>query len=127
MEVEAESMPILDVEIVTREGEVLRPSLAREIASAAAAAIGSSAGSTWVRLHELPAHAYAEDGETGDVAPVFVSVLKARVPSDDDLVREVERLTAAVAGACERPRDSVHVLYEPPAHGRIAFGGKLVR
>ena len=58
---------------------------------------------------------------------VFVSVPQAAPPGGDALGREARALTEAVAGACGRSAEHVHLLYEPPAAGRIAFGGELRR
>ncbi len=117
-------MPILEVEIVgapeTSDG------LAARIAVAAGEALDKPGG-TWVRLRRLEPADYAESdgGPPAGVAPVFVRVLERAAP--DDLDARVERLTDAVAAACGRPAENVHVLYEPPAAGRMAFGGRLVR
>jgi hypothetical protein len=121
-------MPILLVELVTAPGETVPDGTAAAIADAAAAVFAAPAGRTWVRLHALPALAYAEDGggpPTG-VRPVFVQVLKASVPDRPELEREATALAAAVARACHRPVENVHTVYEPPAAGRMAFGGALV-
>ena len=45
----------------------------------------------------------------------------------DALAAGVRRLTGAIAAACGRPEENVHLVYEPPAKGRIAFGGELRR
>ena len=58
--------------------------------------------------------------------PIFVSVLKREMPVGAELQSEIRRLTAAVAEICDRPPDTVHVLYEASAKGRLAFGGTLV-
>jgi phenylpyruvate tautomerase PptA (4-oxalocrotonate tautomerase family) len=55
-----------------------------------------------------------------------VRVLLADVPYGHELRNQIHRLTAAIAKVCERPPENVHLVYEPPARGRIAFGGKLV-
>ena len=60
------------------------------------------------------------------VYPVFVSILKARLPEAEDLRKEVERLTVAIARVCGRPTENVHIFYQPPGEGRVAFGGKVV-
>jgi hypothetical protein len=60
------------------------------------------------------------------VYPVFVSVLKARLPSLGRLALEVAELTRAVAAVCHRPAENVHVVYQPEAAGRVSFGGRLV-
>ena len=121
-------MPILIVEIVTGPGERVPEGTAAAIADAAAAALGTPPGRTWVRLHVLAGGAYAEDGggpPTG-VRPVFVQVLKASVSAQPELEQEISALAAAVARACHRPVENIHIVYEPAAAGRIAFGGKLV-
>lgn len=122
-------MPILDVELVLPAGQAVPSGVAAAIADAAAAVFRTPQGQTWVRLHELSKERYSENGggpEPG-IQPVFVRVLKAALPHSPELEKEVFALAAAVARACNRPVENVHVLYEPPAAGRIAFGGKFLR
>lgn len=122
-------MPILEVELVLAEGEALPAGLAGRLAELAGAALGSPPGRTWVRLRGLDRAQYAEDdgGPPPGVNPVFVTVLKARWSSGAEWAAEVERLTAAVAQACGRPAENVHVAYLPEGAGRAAFGGQVVR
>ena len=122
-------MPILDVEVVLQPGESLRPELAGELADRAGEVFGASPGTTWVKLRAIPAAHYAENqtGHPTDMYPVFVSVLKARLPPLDERQREVARLTEAVARACQRPSENVHILYLPEGSGRMAFGGRIVQ
>lgn len=120
-------MPILDVEIVLRPGERLDPGLASALAQSAGTALAAPAGTTWVKLHPLAAEHYAEDGGVPEgVYPVFVSLLKARWVAAEARQEEVERLTRAVAEACGRPAENVHLFYQPEGAGRVAFGGRLV-
>lgn len=120
-------MPILDFEIVLRPGERLDPGLALTLARSAGAALAAPADTTWVKLRALAAEHYAEDGGVPEgVYPVFVSLLKARWVAPAARQEEVERLTRAVAGACGRPAENVHLFYEPEGAGRVAFGGRLV-
>jgi phenylpyruvate tautomerase PptA (4-oxalocrotonate tautomerase family) len=121
-------MPILDVEIVVTVGGRLRKGLAAAIADAAADVFRSPKGGTWVRLHELPHEQYSENGAEPDptVRPVFVRVLRSNMLQAAEMQTEVLALTSAVARACGRPPEDVHVVYDPPAEGRIAFGGKLL-
>lgn len=121
-------MPILDVEIVLRPGEVLPADLASTVADRASAALNVPVGRTWVKLRTLDRTAYAEDGggPPPAVHPVFVAVLKAELPPRDKLATEIVRLTDVIAEACDRPPQNVHVRYEPAASGRTAFGGHLV-
>ncbi len=121
-------MPIVDVEIVGAPEARLRDGLARRIADAAGEVLRSRPGGTWVRLRYLDAAHYAENGGAPEgVRPVLVSVLQAVVPDGDALSEQAARLASAVAEACGRPVENVHVVFEPPAAGRIAFGGKLRR
>jgi phenylpyruvate tautomerase PptA (4-oxalocrotonate tautomerase family) len=118
-------MPIVDVEIVGAES--VDGDLAARLADMAGEVLGSPPGSTWVRVRLLPRHLYAENG-TGTPAgwnAVFVTVLKAQRPVGTTLETEVHALTEGIAKLCGRPAANVHVLYEPDALGRIAFGGRL--
>jgi len=121
-------MPILDVEVVLEPGEALRPELAGELADRAGEVFGASLGTTWVKVRAIPAEFYSENqtARPTDVYPVFVSVLKAKLPPLDELQREVTRLTEAVARICRRPLENVHILYLPEGAGRVAFGGRIV-
>jgi phenylpyruvate tautomerase PptA (4-oxalocrotonate tautomerase family) len=121
-------MPIVDVELVLREGEMLAVALARDLADAIGEVFAAPPGRTWVRLRSLPIAQYAEHGGTSEeeVRPVFVGVLKSQRPTGARWHDEVRRLTEAIAHAVGRPPEHVHVLYEPEARGRIAFGGEVV-
>ena len=117
-------MPILTVEIV---GPAPR-GVASRIADAAGEVFGAGPGTTWVRLHRITSADYAENGggPPRGVRPVFASVLKRGVAGGPALEREAAALTAAIAKAVGRSVENVHVVYEPPAAGRLAFGGRLV-
>ena len=121
-------MPILEVEIVLRPGEILAGRLAAEVAERAGEVFASPARGTWVKVRTLPGENYAENGAglPGDIFPVFVTVLKARRPVPEQMQAEVARLAQAIAQACGRPVENVHILYLPEAAGRLAFGGRLV-
>ena len=120
-------MPILDVEIVTHPDEKIRPDLATELANQAGEIFHSPPGNTWVKIRFTAGENYAENSnESGDVFPVFVSVLKARLPSPEALQAEVTRLTVVIAQVCTRPQENVHILYLPEGAGRVAFGGKVL-
>ncbi len=121
-------MPILDIEAVLFDHETIHLDWVKEIAGAAGKIFETPPGRTCVRIRGLPRSHYAENSivDTPKLCPVFVSVLKARLPEIEDLRVEVEKLTAAIAGIMERPVENVHVLYLPSGAGRISFGGKLV-
>jgi phenylpyruvate tautomerase PptA (4-oxalocrotonate tautomerase family) len=116
-------MPIVDVELV---GAPAAEGLAQRLADGIGAALESPPGKLWVRVHTLPAARYAENGG-GAPLPVFVTILASTLPEGEALEDRVARVTAAVAGLTDRSSDLVHVLFEPSARGRMAFGGRLVR
>ena len=117
-------MPIVDVEIVGKENT---EGLAEKIANCVGRVLGVPKGHTWVKLRYLPQAQYAEDGGTPPgVRPVFVSLLLADVPDVQERQRQVADLARELGKVCGRPADNVHVLYEAPAKGRMAFGGRLV-
>jgi phenylpyruvate tautomerase PptA (4-oxalocrotonate tautomerase family) len=119
-------MPILTVEIVLRPGEILPPALAQQLADRVGEILGSSPGATWVKVYSLPRENYAENGNTEIVDPVFVSVLRARLPSRETMKGEAVRLAQALGEVCGRPQENVHITFQPPGAGRVAFGGKLL-
>lgn len=121
-------MPILDIEIVARPDEFFSPTLAAELANRAGAVFGSPPGNTWVKLRSIAREHYAENSSPSpsDIYPVFVSILKAVLPSPDAMRAEVANLTEAIAQVCGRPPDNVHLIYLPAGAGRVAFGGKIV-
>jgi phenylpyruvate tautomerase PptA (4-oxalocrotonate tautomerase family) len=118
-------MPILDIEVVT--ADALGDDLATRLADMAGDVFGSPPASTWVRLRALPPHQYAENLclQPEGWGAVFVTVLKAECPTGAALKREARLLAEGVARVCGRAVENVHVLYEPNAQGRIAFGGRL--
>ena len=118
-------MPIVDVEIVGADS--VASDLSSRLADLAGQVFGSSPGSTWVRVRLLPRHLYAENNTASPEGwqSVFVTVLKAQRLTGTDLDAEVRALSDGVAAVCGRPAECIHILYEPDAQGRIAFGGRL--
>jgi len=120
-------VPILDVEIVGPLARSAKKNLVQRLADACGELLDLPQGRTWVRLRFLPLDQYAEHGGLPKgVKPVFVTVLRAAPPTGRSLEREMQALGAAVAKVCDRPAENVHVLYEPPGAGRVAFGGRAV-
>lgn len=117
-------MPIVSVEIVTEEPPPT--DLAGRLADALAQVFGGPPSRTWVRLRTLGHYAEGDGGPPPNVLPVFVSVLMANPPPVASRETQAAAISAAVSAASKRPVENVHVLYEPPAAGRIAFGGELV-
>jgi len=112
-------MPILVIEVVELGREC--PILCQQLADACAQTLQSGPSGLWIKLRELKLWQYAENGPA--TRPVFVSLTLADPPASP--AQLLEKLAATVAGCLDRPVESVHVVLEPPARGRIAFGGKL--
>ncbi|HTM22286.1 MAG TPA: hypothetical protein VL172_17320 [Kofleriaceae bacterium] len=120
-------MPILEVRVVGDVSVDVARGLARRIADAAAGVLGSPPRGTWVTVEAIPEDDYAENGGVAaGVEPVLVRVLLRDGPPAEGLEAQAEALTRAIAGCCGRPADNVHIIYEPAARGRVAFGGRLV-
>lgn len=123
-------MPIVDVQWVADDPPPT--SLAQKVADVAGAVFGTAPQRTWVRVHHLACAYYAENkaqvssDPVATPAPVFVTVLKAEPPCGAELADEVAELTQRLAQVCQRDAEHIHILYEPGAAGRIAFGGRLV-
>src|SRR6266850_1378068 len=98
-------MPLVEVAIVLRPQESLRATLARELADRIGEVLRSSPGNTWVTIRAISAEQYAENQteSTTDVRPVFVTILRSKLPTAEALQREVSALTPAVARMCGRP------------------------
>jgi phenylpyruvate tautomerase PptA (4-oxalocrotonate tautomerase family) len=121
-------MPILEVEIISLTEDDDVEGIARRIAEAAAAVFRSKPAETWVKLTVIPIERYAENagGPPAGVLPVFVRVLKRKLPRGSELRIEAQALTEAVAEVCGRPVENVHLEFAPDAQGRVAFGGRIV-
>lgn len=123
-------MPIIDIELV--EDEVPQP-VSAEIVQALADGLGELFGShqagTWVRMRYLPRGQYAENQEVVDqsIRPVFVTVLKADSGDEQLRASEAKAIADEVSRLLQRPVQNTHILFQPDAAGRIAFGGELVR
>lgn len=117
-------MPIVSVDIVT--AEPLAPTLVGDLANALAEVFGGPPSRTWVRLQAVEHYAEGDNGPPDGIRPVFASILMADPPHGTDRADLAGEITTVVAETCERPKENVHVLFEAPAAGRIAFGGGLV-
>jgi phenylpyruvate tautomerase PptA (4-oxalocrotonate tautomerase family) len=120
-------MPLIEVEIVGGEPN-LPAQVSQPLADALGTIFGSAPAQTWVRVRALPRAAYAENGvaESPGTNAVFVEITKRALPPPTELAIEAARVSTTVAQICGRPAEQVHVIYEPPGAGRIAFGGELV-
>ena len=123
-------MPILEVELIGEVAAETRRGLAERIAQNVAAVLKAETGSVWVRLRFTPASEYGENGPPAGhphpAQPVFVHINRRAIPAVAILKQEARALAAAIADACHRQKAEVHIVYEPPGKGRVAFGGSLV-
>lgn len=124
------AMPIVDIELITDEDQARVPrARISELADRLGELFGSPPGGTWVKLRYLPRSAYAESGSSDlrGIRPVFVSVTRAAPAPQSRLEEEAASVCEIVARVLSRRPENTHVVFEPPAAGRIAFGGKLRR
>ncbi len=117
-------MPIIDVEVV---GPIERKDLARLLANSAGEILESAVANTWVKLRSLSTKHYAENADLPPkMRPVFVSILLGRSYEESELAGIAIEMAASFSNILDRPKESIHILFEPNALGRIAFGGKLI-
>ena len=120
-------MPIVDIEIVLKPNEIIQSETVEELADQLGEIFSSPKGTTWIKVRDLEQDHYAENGGMPDgVFPVFVSVLKSNLPTKDEMQKEAEMITGAVAQICGRSSGNVHIIYQPEGRGRVAFGGRLI-
>ena len=121
-------MPVVEIDVIGEISMVDQPGLANTLADSLAPIFGKDPGRTWVRLNFVEPGAYAEGGggPRPGVLPVFVQLLLARLPDLDDRQKLAEEISKKVGSIIGRPAQNVHVIFEPEATGRVAFGGKLV-
>jgi phenylpyruvate tautomerase PptA (4-oxalocrotonate tautomerase family) len=117
-------MPIVLVDMIgdspPREG------LAKELADACSPAFPPEHREVWVQVRVLPSRGWAVSGQPTGANPIFVHVLREVNPQGEALKKEIQGVTTAVARVTGRPMAEVHVIYEPSARGRMAFGGRLL-
>ncbi|WP_456407853.1 hypothetical protein [Thiolapillus sp.] len=122
-------MPILDIEVVGQLEEIVSAGLASRLADRIGSQLQSKPGSTWVKIRYLPESQYAENAReslSSENQPVFVSILMADLPEvASDRSRLIRVVTEAIAVGIQRSKSNIHVVLQPAARGRIAFGGDL--
>jgi phenylpyruvate tautomerase PptA (4-oxalocrotonate tautomerase family) len=115
-------MPIFHIETTRRPG---RAAL-RTLADALGSLFDAPAGHVWVRIVPLDPALVAENLEAAPPGGVFVRVILRALPEEPVLAARAKAITRLVAGALGAEEADVHVYFDPPAAGRIAFGGALV-
>jgi phenylpyruvate tautomerase PptA (4-oxalocrotonate tautomerase family) len=123
------AVPVIDLDLTMAESEpVLSAQTIQALTDDLGRIFGSAPGGTWLRIHYLSRSAYAENliDLPADVQPVFVRVLKADLPDLAARKAEASAIAACVSRLINRPLENTHILFEPAARGRIAFGGDLL-
>lgn len=118
-------MPTVDIELVAGDPEEGRGQL-QSLADELGDLFGSEPGGTWVKLRSTDPAGYAENQVVAGVYRLtFVNIQRLKLPDGDERRREMAAVAEIVARTLNRRRENVHVLYAPPAEGRIGFGGEL--
>ncbi len=127
-------MPIVTIETLSdsplsTDDAMPTPEQLQTLADALGELFGSQPSGTWVRARQQQRAYYAENMiEFGpDMRPVIVEVIKSEVEAGKRLAIEAATVCALVAKTLGRRTEHVHVIYQPSARGRVAFGGQLVR
>lgn len=119
-------MPIVTIEIFGGLGR-RAGKLAQALADECSPAFPPNHREVWLHLRLVPGENWTVSNRSiRGPLPVFVHVVREVNPRGAKLRREIERLTGAVARVTGRPQKQVHVIYEPSAKGRMAFGGRLL-
>ena len=115
-------MPIFHIETTRRPA---RAAL-RSLADALGELFDAPAGHVWVRIVPLDPALVAENLEGTPSDGALVRVILRALPEEAVLAERAKAITRLVAATLGRPEADVHVYFDPPAAGRIAFGGELV-
>jgi phenylpyruvate tautomerase PptA (4-oxalocrotonate tautomerase family) len=130
-------MPIFHVELLD-DATPPDPALPKRLADALGALLEAHPGHVWVRVSRCPREEYAENGEGPVPRWAFVRVIlralppeipppgAKSIPPDHALAGRAHAIARIVAEHTSRALEDVHVYFDPPAAGRIAFGGTLV-
>jgi phenylpyruvate tautomerase PptA (4-oxalocrotonate tautomerase family) len=127
-------MPIITIETLSDEllstnDSLPTPDQLQSLADSLGELFGSPPSGTWVRARQQQRAYYAENmiEISPDMRPVIVEILKSDLTPGKDLALEAAAVCALVAQVLGRRTENVHVIYQPSARGRVAFGGELVR
>jgi len=127
-------MPIVTIEtlsdsLLSDEDALPTPDQLQTLADSLGTLFGSAPSGTWVKARQQQRAYYAENmiEISRDMRPVVVEIIKSDLESGKELAIEAAAVCALVAQTLERKTEHVHVVYQPAARGRVAFGGKLVR
>lgn len=120
-------MPVIDVILVVAPDERVDGECSSRIAQAASQCLGSRPGGTWVTFRTIGENNYAEDngGPPDGVRPAFVRVLLFDTGDLQQRRIWARDLADALSPILKRPTENIHIFFEPPGRGRVAFGGQL--
>ena len=126
-------MPIVTIEtlsdsLYSDDDAMPTPAQLQSLADALGELFGSQPSGTWVKARQQQRAYYAENmiEFSPEMRPVIVEVLKTELDAGKSLAIEAAAICAVVAQIMDRRSENVHVIYEPAARGRVAFGGQLV-
>lgn len=129
-------MPIFHIDLLD-EGPP-DAALPKKLANALGALLGADPGHVWVRLSRCAPSDYAENGDGPVGRWAFVRVILRTlppeipppgiktIPASEALAGRAHAIATLVALHTGRALEDVHVYFDPPAAGRIAFGGHFV-
>jgi phenylpyruvate tautomerase PptA (4-oxalocrotonate tautomerase family) len=127
-------MPIVTLETLSDDPDsetdaLPTPAQLQSLADSLGVLFGSHPSGTWVRARQQQRAYYAENMiEVSDnLRPVIVEILKSDPGTEKERAIEAAAVSALVAQTLRRDTRHVHVIYQPEARGRVAFGGQLVR
>lgn len=115
-------MPIIRVTVIGNHA--LGQNAAKRLAEGAGRIFHSAPGSVWVSIEQIPEHHYAENALEWP-RPLFLHLLlREGAPSIQP--GQVEALCDLAHTIFHVPVDHIHLMVEPPAAGRVFFGGSRV-
>lgn len=127
-------MPIVTIETLSDDPDsgtdaLPTPDQLQSLADSLGALFGSHPSGTWVRARQQQRAYYAENmiEVSRNMRPVIVEILKSDLGSEKERAIEAAAVSALVGQTLGRDTQHVHVIYQPEARGRVAFGGQLVR
>lgn len=131
-------MPIFHLDLLD-DGGPRDAALPKKLADDFGRLFGAEAGHVWVRVTYCPPSEYAENGDGAIPRWAFVRVIlrtlppevpppagRKTIPASEALAGRAHAIASIVSQHTGRALDDVHVYFDPPAIGRIAFGGVLV-
>lgn len=129
-------MPIFHIDLL--DDGAPDAALPKKLADALGTLLAADPGHVWVRVSRCPRSDYAENGDGPVPRWAFVRVILRSlppeipppglksIPTSEALTGRAHAIARLVAEHTGRALEDVHVYFDPPAAGRIAFGGALV-